>query len=229
MRRRYIAIKDGKPVWRPAMLGRHGLEPSAILPAEFERDVQEILQRQRSELSQISQYCRSAPGGIRKVGDKWSVTESTPPQIRDLVRAWEEEPLMQAELERQARSAPQLPDGPISTTLPSPAPPDGTLGVTPDRSVTVSGGMRIPGDGPSRAAERSNNPVPPRQSLSSYEAMLIAAAEARKKHDARWRRSRRLDMPDASSALGSPSERKPDQKQPREGGRPFPPDKDFGR
>ena len=229
MKRRYIAIKDGKPVWDPSMLDRHGLEPSAILPAERARDVQEILQRQRSELSQISQYCRSAPGGIRKVGDKWSVTESTPPQIRDLVRAWEEEPLMQAELERQARSAPQLPDGPISTTLPSPAPPDGTLGVTPDRSVTVSGGMRIPGDGPSRAAERSNNPVPPRQSLSSYEAMLIAAAEARKKHDARWRRSRRLDMPDASSALGSSGERKPDLIQPRKDIRPFPPDKDFGR
>lgn len=229
MKRRYIAIKDGKPVWDPSMLDRHGLEPSAILPAERARDVQEILQRQRSELSQISQYCRSAPGGIRKVGDKWSVTESTPPQIRDLVRAWEEEPLMQAELERQARSAPQLPDGPISTTLPSPAPPDGTLGVTPDRSVTVSGGMRIPGDSPSRAAERSNNPVPPRQSLSSYEAMLIAAAEARKKHDARWRRSRRLDMPDASSALGSSGERKPDLIQPRKDIRPFPPDKDFGR
>jgi hypothetical protein len=111
MKRRYIAIKDGKPVWDPSMLDRHGLEPSAILPAERARDVQEILQRQRSELSQISQYCRSAPGGIRKVGDKWSVTESTPPQIRDLVRAWEEEPLMQAELERQARSAPQLPKG----------------------------------------------------------------------------------------------------------------------
>ena len=229
MKRRYIALKDGKPVWHASTLGRHGLGPSAILPAEFERDVQEILQRQRSGLSQISQYCRSAPGGIRKVGDKWSVTESAPPQIRDLVRAWEEEPLMQAELERQARSAPQLPDGPISTTLPSPAPLDGTLGVTPDRSVTVSGGMRIPGDGPSRAAERSNNPVPPRQSLSSYEAMLIAAAEARKKHDARWRRSRRLDMPDASSAFGSSGERKPDLIQPRKDIHPFPPDKDFGR
>lgn len=229
MKRRYIAIKDGKPVWDPSMLDRHGLEPSAILPAERARDVQEILQRQRSELSQISQYCRSAPGGIRKVGDKWSVTESAPPQIRDLVRAWEEEPLMQAELERQARSAPQPPDGPISTTLSSPAPSDGTSGATPDRSVTVSGGMRIPGDGPSRAAERSNNPVPPRQSLSSYEAMLIAAAEARKKHDARWRRSRRLDMPDASSALGSSGERKPDLIQPRKDIRPFPPDKDFGR
>jgi hypothetical protein len=59
--------------------------------------------------------------------------------------------------------------------------------------------------------------------------MLIAAAEARKKHDARWRRSRRLDMPDASSALGSSGERKPDLIQPRKDIRPFPPDKDFGR
>ena len=90
-------------------------------------------------------------------------------------------------------------------------------------------GVGIPGDGRSRVAEPSNSPLPPRQRLSSYEQILVAAAEARKKHDARWRRSRRLDMPDASSALGSPSERKPDQKQPREGGRPFPPDKDFGR
>ena len=199
MRRRYIAIKDGKPVWHASTLGRHGLGPSAILPAELERDVQEILQRQRSEMSQISQYCRSSPDSIRKVDDKWSVTESAPPQIRNLFRAWEEEPMVQAALERLADAPSQPQNMPVAATLPSPA------------------------------AERSSSAASPRRRLSSYEQILVAAADARKKHDARWRRSRRLDMPDASSALGSPSERKPDQKQPREGGRPFPPDKDFGR
>lgn len=227
MRRRYIAIKDGKPVWRPAMLGRHGLEPSAILPAEFERDVQEILQRQRSELSQISQYCRSAPGGIRKVGDKWSVTESAPPQIRDLVRAWEEEPMVQAALERLAHTPPQPQHNPIATTLLSPAPSKEMSAVPPDRSTT--GGAGIPGDGRPSAAGRSSSPPKPPQSLSPYELMLVAAAEARAKHDARWRRSRRLDMPDPSNALGSPGERKPDPKEPRKSLRPFPPGRDFGR
>lgn len=229
MKRRYIAIKDGKPVWDPSMLDRHGLEPSAIPPAERARDVQEILQRQRSELSQITEFCRLAPGSIRKVGDKWSVTESAPPGIRDLVGAWANEPLVQAALERQARSATETQNGPVSSSLPSPAPSNEISAVTPDPSATVSGGVGIPGDGPSRAAEPSNNPLPPRQRLSSYEQMLVAAAEARKRHDARWRRSRRLDMPDASSSLGSPGERKPDQIQPREGVRPSPPDKDFGR
>ncbi|AMU93728.1 hypothetical protein AOA14_03800 [Sphingopyxis terrae subsp. terrae NBRC 15098] len=227
MKRRYIAIKDGKPVWRPAMLGRHGLEPSAILPAEFERDVQEILQRQRSELSQISQYCRSAPGGIRKVGDKWSVTESAPPQIRDLVRAWKEEPMVQAALERLAAAPSQPQNKPVAATLPSPAPSNEMPAVTPDRSAT--GGAGIPGDGRPSAAERSSSPPKPPQSLSPYELMLVAAAEARAKHDARWRRSRRLDMPDPSNALGSPSERKHDLKEPRKSLRPFPPGLDFGR
>jgi hypothetical protein len=229
MKRRYIAIKDGKPVWDPSMLGRHGLEPSAILPAERARDVQEIMKRQRSEISQITEFCRLAPGSIRKVGDKWSVAETAPPGIRDLVGAWANEPLVQAALERQARSATETQNGPVSSSLPSPAPPNEISAVTPDRSATVSGGVGIPGDGRSRVAEPSNSPLPPRQRLSSYEQILVAAAEARKKHDARWRRSRRLDMPDASSALGSPGERKPDQIRPREGVRPFPPDKDFGR
>lgn len=227
MKRRYIAIKDGKPVWDPSMLGRHGLEPSAIPPAERARDVQEILQRQRSEMSQISQYCRSSPGSIRKVGDKWSVTESAPPQIRNLLRAWEEEPMVQAALERLAEVPSQPQNMPVAATLPYPAPSSGISAVTPDRSATV--GVGIPGDGRPSAAERSSSAPSPRQRLSSYEQILVAAAEARKKHDARWRRSRRLDMPDASSALGSPGERKPDQIQPREGVRPFPPDKDFGR
>ncbi|MBA4751306.1 MAG: MobA/MobL family protein [Sphingopyxis sp.] len=226
-KRRHIATKDGKPVWDPSMLGRHGLKPSAIPPAELAHDVQEILQRQRSEMSQISQYCRSAPGSIRKVGDKWSVTESAPPQIRNLFRAWEEEPMVQAALERLADAPPQPQNMPVAATLPSPAPSNGISAVTPDRSATV--GVGIPGDGRSRAAERSSTAPSPRQRLSSYEQILVAAAEARKKHDARWRRSRRLDMPDASSALGSPGGRKPDQIQPREGVRPVPPDKDFGR
>lgn len=229
MKRRYIAIKDEKPVWHASMLGRHGLEPSAFLPTELEREIQEILQRQRSEISQISQYCRSAPGGIRKVGDKWSVTENAPPQIRDLVRAWEEEPLVQAELERQARSAPHPQNGLTTTTLPSPAPSDEPSGATSDRSVTVGGGVGVPGDGPTRAAARAHNPLSPRQGLSPYEHMLVAAAEARKKHDARWRRPRRLDMPDGSSASGLAGERRPDQIQPSEGIRPIPPDNDVGR
>jgi len=227
--RRYIPSENGKPVWHSSTLGRHGLGPSAILPAELERDVQEILQRQRSEMSQISQYCRSSPGSIRKVGDTWSVAETAPPGIRDLVGAWANEPLVQAALERQARSATETQNGPVSSSLPSPAPSNEISAVTPDRSATVSGGVGIPGDGRSRVAEPSNSPLPPRQRLSSYEQILVAAAEARKKHDARWRRARRLDMPDASSALGSPGERKPDQIRPKEGVRPFPPDKDFGR
>lgn len=227
IKRRYIAINNGKPVWNPLMLNRHGLEPSAIPPTELERAVQEILQRQRSEMSQISQYCRSSPDSIRKVDDKWSVTESAPLQIRNLLRAWEEEPMVQAALERLADAPPQPQNRPVAATLPSPAQSNGISAVTPYRSATV--GVGIPGDGRSPAAERSSSAASPRRRLSSYEQILVAAADARKKHDARWRRSRRLDMPDASSALGSPSERKPDQKQPREGGRPFPPDKDFGR
>jgi len=227
MKRRYIAIKDGNPVWHPAMLGRHGLAPSAILPAKLERDVQEILQRQRSEISQISQYCMSAPGGIRKVGDKWSVTESAPPQIRNLFRAWEEEPMVQAALERLAAAPSQPQNKPVAATLPSPAPSNEMSAVPPDRSTT--GGAGIPGDGRPSAAERSSSPPKPPQSLSPYELMLVAAAEARAKHDARWRRSRRLDMPDTSIALGSPGERKPDPKEPRKSLRPFPPGRDFGR
>lgn len=227
IKRRYIAIKDGKPVWRPSTLGRHGLAPSAILPAELERDVQEILQRQRSEISQISQYCRSSPGGIRKVGDKWSVTESAPPQMRNLFRAWEEEPMVQAALERLAAAPSQPQNKPVAATLPSPAPSNEMPAVTPDRSAT--GGAGIPGDGRPSAAERSSSPPKPPQSLSPYELMLVAAAEARAKHDARWRRSRRLDMPDPSNALGSPGERKPDPKEPSKSLRPFPPGLDFGR
>lgn len=227
MKRRYIAIKDEKPVWHPAMLGRHGLAPSAILPAKLERDVQEILQRQRSEISQISQYCMSAPGGIRKVGDKWSVTESAPPQIRNLFRAWEEEPMVQAALERLAAAPSQPQNKPVAATLPSPAPSNEMPAVTPDRSAT--GGAGIPGDGRSSSAERSSSPPTPPQSLSPYELMLVAAAEARAKHDARWRRSRRLDMPDSSIALGSSGEQKPDPKEPRRSLPPFRPDIDFGR
>lgn len=227
MKRRYIAIKDGKPVWRPAMLGRHGLERSAILPTELERNIQEILQRQRSEISQISQYCRSSPGSIRKVGNKWTVTESAPLQIRNLVRAWEEEPMVQAALERLAHTPPQPQHNPIATTLLSPPPSKEMSAVPPDRSTT--GGAGIPGDELSSAAERSISPPTPPQSLSPYELTLVAAAEARAKHDARWRRSRRLDMPDPSNALGSPSERKHDLKEPRKSLRPFPPGLDFGR
>jgi len=227
LRRRHIAIKDGKPVWDPATLKRHGLEPSAIPPTELARDIQEILQRQRSEISQISQYCRSSPGSIRKVGNKWTATESAPPQIRNLLRAWEEEPMVQAALERlvDAPSQPQL--NPVAATLPSPAPSIEMPAVTPDRSTTGSAG--IPGDGRSSSAERSSSPPTPPQSLSPYELMLVAAAEARAKHDARWRRSRRLDMPDSSIALGSSGEQKPDPKEPRRSLPPFRPDKDFGR
>ena len=227
MKRRYIAIKDGNPVWHASTLGRHGLGPSAILPAELERDVQEILQRQRSEISQISQYCRSSPGSIRKVGNKWTATESAPPQIRNLLRAWEEEPMVQAALERLAEAPSQPQNMPVAATLPYPAPSSGISAVTPDRSATV--GVGIPGDGRPPAAERSSSAPSPRQRLSSYEQILVAAAEARKKHDARWRRSRRLDMPDPSNALGSPGERKPDPKEPRKSLRPFPPGRDFGR
>jgi hypothetical protein len=227
LRRRHIAIKDGKPVWDPATLKRHGLEPSATPPTELARDIQEILQRQRSEISQISQYCTSSPGSIRKVGTKWAVTESAPPQIRDLVRAWEEEPMVQAALERLAHMPPQPQLNPVATTLSSPAPSYEMSAVTPDRSTTGSAG--IPGDGHPSAAERSSSPPTPPQSLSPYELMLVAAAEARAKYDARWRRSRRLDMPDTSIALGSPGERKPDPKEPRKSLRPFPPGRDFGR
>ncbi|KAB2910921.1 MAG: hypothetical protein F9K30_22155, partial [Dechloromonas sp.] len=227
LRRRHIAIKDGKPVWDPATLKRHGLETSVIPPTELARDIQEILHRQRSEISQISQHCTSSPGSIRKVGNKWVVTESAPPQIRDLVRAWEEEPMVQAALKRLAHMPPQSQLNPVATTLPSPAPSKEMSAVTPDRSTMGIAG--IPGDGRPSAAERSSSPPTLPQSLSPYELMLVAAAEARAKHDARWRRSRRLDMPDTSIALGSPGERKPDPKKPRKSLRPFPPGRDFGR
>lgn len=220
MKRRYIAIKDGKPVWDPSMLDRHGLEPSAIPPAERARDVQEILQRQHAEISQIAEFSKTAPGSIRNVDGKWSASEQAPADIKRLVQAWSDEPRMQSVWEREAQStgARAYISGSSRSADPSPSIPDGRQ----TASVTIKRDAEIPasGDLPTSAAGR--RPAASEMPVARYEEMLVAAAEARQRRDARWRKTRRIDtnmeMSVARESIGKGREENP----PRVGSRPFP-------
>lgn len=220
IKRRYIAIKDGKPVWDPSMLDRHGLEPSAIPPAERARDVQEILQRQHAEISQIAEFSKTAPGSIRNVDGKWSAPEHAPADIKRLVQAWSDEPRMQSVWEREAQStgARAYVSSSSGSADPSPSIPDGrqTASVTIKRDIEIPASGDLPTSAAGRRGAASEMPV------ARYEEMLVAAAEARQRRDARWRKTRRIDtnieMSVARESIGKGREENP----PRVGNRPFP-------
>ena len=220
MKRRYIAIKDGKPVWDPSMLDRHGLEPSAIPPAERARDVQEILQRQHAEISQIAEFSRTAPGSIQNVDGKWSAPEHAPADIKRLVQAWSDEPRMQSVWGREAQSvgARAYVAGTSRLADPSPSIPDGrqTAPVTTARDAEVPAA----GDLPASAAGR--RPAASEMPGTRYEEMLVAAAEARRRRDARWLKTRRIDTHVEMSVTPESIRKVLEERPPHVGNRPFP-------
>ncbi|WP_160328045.1 MobA/MobL family protein [Sphingopyxis sp. H115] len=220
IKRRYIAIKDGKPVWRPSTLGRHGLAPSAILPAELERDVQEILQRQHAEISQIAEFSKTAPGSIHNVDGKWSAPEHAPADIKRLVQAWSNEPRMQSVWEREARSggARAYVTGSSGSADPSPSIPDGRQ----TAPVTIKRDAEIPalGDSPTSAAGR--RPASSEMPVTRYEEMLVAAAEARRRRDARWLKTRRIDINVEMSVTPESIRKGLEESPPQVVTRPFP-------
>ena len=220
MKRRYIAIKDGNPVWHPAMLGRHGLAPSAILPAELERDVQEILQRQHAEISQIAEFSKTAPGSIHKVDGKWSAPEHAPADIRRLVQAWSNEPRMQSVWEREAQSggAREYVTGSSRSADPSPSIPDGRQ----TAPVTIKKDAEIPALGDSPASAAGRRPASSEMPVIQYEEMLVAAAEARQRRDARWLKTRRIDTHVEMSVTPESTKKGLDEHPAEAANRPFP-------
>ena len=220
IKRRYIAIKDGKPVWRPSTLGRHGLAPSAILPAELERDVQEILQRQHAEISQIAEFSKTAPGSIHNVDGKWSAPEHAPADIKRLVQAWSNEPRMQSVWEREAQSggAREYVTGSSRSADPSPSIPDGRK----NAPVTIKRDAETPALGDSPASAAGRRPASSEMPVTRYEEMLVAAAEARQRRDARWLKTRRIDTHVEMSVTPESIRKGLEERPPHVGNRPFP-------
>lgn len=219
MKRRYIAIKDGKPVWHPSTLGRHGLEPSAILPAELERDVQEILQRQHAEISQIAEYSKTAPGSIRNVDGKWSASEHAPADIKRLVQAWSDEPRMQSVWEREAQSAGARKNvaAPFRSAEPATSISDGRE--TASDSIKRNAEVPVAGDLSARAAEwrAASSGMP----VTRHEEILVAAADARQRRDAQWPKTRRIDTKAEMSVAREPIGKGLDEGPPQASNRPF--------
>ncbi len=219
-KRRHIATKDGKPVWDPSMLGHHGLKPAANPPTELAHDVQEILQRQHAEISQIAEFSKTAPGSIRNVDGKWSAPEHAPADIKRLVQAWSDEPRMQSVWGREAQSvgARAYVAGTSRLADPSPSIPDGrqTAPVTTARDAEVPAA----GDLPASAAGR--RPAASEMPGTRYEEMLVAAAEARQRRDARWRKTRRIDTHVEMSVTPESIRKVLEERPPHVGNRPFP-------
>lgn len=218
--RRYIPSENGKPVWHASTLGRHGLGPSAILPAELERDVQEILQRQHAEISQIAEFSKTAPGSIHKVDGKWSAPEHAPADIRRLVQAWSNEPRMQSVWEREAQSggAREYVTGSSRSADPSPSIPDGRQ----TAPVTIKKDAEIPALGDSPASAAGRRPASSEMPVIQYEEMLVAAAEARQRRDARWLKTRRIDTHVEMSVTPESTKKGLDEHPAEAANRPFP-------
>ena len=131
-----------------------------------------------------------------------------------------DEPRMQSVWGREAQSvgARAYVAGTSRLADPSPSIPDGrqTAPVTTARDAEVPAA----GDLPASAAGR--RPAASEMPGTRYEEMLVAAAEARQRRDARWRKTRRIDTHVEMSVTPESIRKGLEERPPHVGNRPFP-------
>lgn len=87
----------------PALLERHGLGSGDLAGAPAQQQLTAIADRQNGEIAQIDGYLRDDPDRLRLSGERWTLDETAPADIRALVEGWSGNAVVRSALERVAR------------------------------------------------------------------------------------------------------------------------------
>lgn len=104
-RRRVTRDRNGRHTVDVTLLKQFGLNGDDLAGDTVQRRLAAITDRQSNEVMRINSYVRQAPQQLRASGDRWTLDDDAPADIRALVDAWSGDRYMQVALNRVARSA----------------------------------------------------------------------------------------------------------------------------